>query len=301
MREGGGLALGIGRSTAVFIVAGALRNEMMMRCGDVVSTCCSDPAAPHVSSGGIRHQITMTEKVEWFRRSTWSDHDAAEFNARLARSRGAHRKAQYLRIQAAHLFEAGDEHLTRAALGLLDRLILEFPDPCQLASALALRAESLVDLGRASEALDSYQRAFLARRAFPQVGDDGYLGYAELVLALRRSDLYDSALAVIEEFCAGTQFPIQEFRIAASRALIAAEHAHRSLQLTTHLRMARGCAAARQPAPRAVSEGREPMPNGLSRLTGAPGDRAASGVAFLRARSRTLALGVAPRRIVGER
>jgi tetratricopeptide (TPR) repeat protein len=102
-----------------------------------------------------------------------------EFDARLARSRGADRKAQYLRIQATHLFEAGQPHLTRAALALVDRLIAEFPDPFQLAPALALRAEALVDLGRTDEALQTYERALNARRAFPQVGDDGYLGYAD--------------------------------------------------------------------------------------------------------------------------
>ena len=165
----------------------------------------------------------MTSTVEWFRRSTWSERDAAEFEARLARSRGAARKAQYLRIQAVHLFQVGDLTLTRAALGLVDRVISEFPDQFQLAPALSLRAEALVDLGRPEEALETYMRALEARRAFPQVGDDGYLGYAELVIALRRGDLYNSALAVIDEFAEQPQFPVEEFRIATSRALIAAE------------------------------------------------------------------------------
>jgi tetratricopeptide (TPR) repeat protein len=165
----------------------------------------------------------MMGSPEWFRRTTWTDRDATEFEARLARSRGANRKAQYLRIQAVHLFETGDASLTRAALGLVDRLISEFPDPFQLAPALSLRAEALVDLGEPEEALETYGRALEARRAFPQVGDDGYVGFAELVLALRRRELYDAALAALDEFADRVQFPIEEFRIAACRALIAAE------------------------------------------------------------------------------
>jgi tetratricopeptide (TPR) repeat protein len=162
-------------------------------------------------------------KPDWFRRTTWTKRDAAEFENQLARSRGANRKAQYLRIQAVHLFETGNMSLTRVALGLVDRLISEFPDPFQLAPALSLRAEALVDLGQPDEALKAYSRALEARRTFPQVGDDGYVGFAELVLALRRRDLYDAALAALEEFADSVQFPIQEFRIAACRALIAAE------------------------------------------------------------------------------
>jgi tetratricopeptide (TPR) repeat protein len=162
-------------------------------------------------------------KPEWFRRTTWTERDAAEFDERLARSRGANRKAQCLRIQAVHLFEVGDLSLTRAALGLVDRVIAEFPDPFQLAPALSLRAEALVDLGRPEEALETYGRALEARRAFPQVGDDGYLGFAELVIALRRRDLYAAAVAALDEFADRVQFPIEEFRIAACRALVAAE------------------------------------------------------------------------------
>jgi tetratricopeptide (TPR) repeat protein len=160
---------------------------------------------------------------EWFRRTTWTERDASEFEERLARSRGASRKAQYLRIQAVHLFETGDLSLTRAALSLVDRVIAEFPDPFQLTPALSLRAEALVDLGQPEEALQTYGRALEARRAFPQVGDDGYVGFAELVLALRRRELYGAALGALDEFAGSVQFPIEEFRIATCRALIAAE------------------------------------------------------------------------------
>ena len=42
-------------------------------------------------------------KDDWFRRTTWSDEDERAFFARLVRSRGIFRKAQYLRIQAVTL------------------------------------------------------------------------------------------------------------------------------------------------------------------------------------------------------
>ncbi|HEU4642573.1 MAG TPA: tetratricopeptide repeat protein [Gemmatimonadaceae bacterium] len=163
----------------------------------------------------------MTDKVEWFRRTTWTPDDAADFAARLARSRGAARRAQYLRIQALHLHEVGSPALTAAALQLLDQLLALYPERSQITAALNQRAACLVDLGRPAEALESYRQALATRRAHPHQGDDGYLDFGELVLALRRDDLYDTALAAIDEFGDGAPFPVQRYRQAAIRALIA--------------------------------------------------------------------------------
>jgi tetratricopeptide (TPR) repeat protein len=156
----------------------------------------------------------------WYRRSTWTARDREEFDARLARSRGTERKAQYLRLQAIHLHETGDARLLSAALELLDRLITDFRDPFQLSLAFSLRAEVLIDLGQPEAALASYEQALAARRSFPKVSDDAYLAYAELVLALKRNRLYASAQATLDEFPVGP-FPIQIFRDAAARALLA--------------------------------------------------------------------------------
>lgn len=163
----------------------------------------------------------MTGKIEWFRRTTWTQDDAADFAAHLARSRGADRRAQYLRIQALHLHEVGTPALTTVALELLDQLLALYPVPSQVTAALNQRAACLGDLGRPAEALESYRQALATRRAHPQWGDDGYLAFGELVLALRRGDLYDTALAALDEFGYGPMFPVQQYRQAAIRALIA--------------------------------------------------------------------------------
>ena len=163
----------------------------------------------------------MSHQKEWFRRSTWTPRDREEFDARLARSRGNDRKAQYLRVQAYHLHSTGEARLLPAALELLDRLIGEFPEPFQLGLAHSLRAEVLIDLGRPDAALASYEAALAARRAFPQVSDDAYLGYVELILGLKRLPQYAAAQNVLDQFPVGP-FPIQVFRDAAARALLAA-------------------------------------------------------------------------------
>jgi len=163
----------------------------------------------------------MPAQNEWYRRSTWTPRDREEFDARLARSRGQHRKAQYLRLQAYHLHETGDARLLPAALELLDRLVSEFPDPLQLGLAFSLRADLLIDLGQSDAAMAAYENALAARRSFPHFSDDAYLGYVELVLALKRDTLYDAAQRILDEFPVGP-FPIQIFRDAGARALLAA-------------------------------------------------------------------------------
>ena len=162
----------------------------------------------------------MSDQKEWFRRSTWTSRDREEFNTRLLRSRGDARKAQYLRLQAQHLHSTGDARLLQPALELLDRLISEYPEPIQLGSAHSLRAEVLVDLGQPVAALASYEAAVAARRAFPQVSDDAYLGYVELILTLQLHARYAAAQDVLDEFPVGP-FPIQAFRDATARALLA--------------------------------------------------------------------------------
>ena len=100
---------------------------------------------------------------DWYRRTTWTDTDRAEFHARLKRSRGAFHKAQYLRIQAHHLAKA---NLTQGAVELLDQLIADFPDPSQLAQAHLQYAECMLASDRVDDAVVAYRRAFDAEQAF---------------------------------------------------------------------------------------------------------------------------------------
>jgi tetratricopeptide (TPR) repeat protein len=170
------------------------------------------------SLGGHTGEIAVG-KVEWYRRSTWTPDDQADFQARLKRSRGSFHKAQYLRLQALALQEVGTDAILSAALSLLDQLVRDYPDPSQLASAHQQRAECLADLGRYEEALASYRAAFDAQRHAPNWKTEAYLGFGELVLGLKRKDLYQEAVAVLEQFGGGEVFPASQYRHATIRAL----------------------------------------------------------------------------------
>src|SRR5438876_101532 len=156
----------------------------------------------------------------WFRRSTWSPSDRADFAAHMRRSRTAGARAQYLRIQAFHLQHVGPPGMYEAGLELLDQLLEECPERTQLSSAHEQRAECLFQLGRVEEAIAAYRAALEAERNFPNVHGLAYLGFAELVLKLERRKLFPEALSVLAEFSGYELVPINLYRLSAALALL---------------------------------------------------------------------------------
>ena len=159
-------------------------------------------------------------KTEWFRRTTWSDADQEDFNARLNRSRGAGNKAQYLRIQAAHLSEAGHH---AGAIELLDRLFARFPERIELAQAQAQKADSLAKMGQIESAIQEYRAALQTERDFPNVRTNAWLDFGWLVVKGQLTDFYQEVSQVLLEFReeGDLKFPAIEYRYAAIQALLA--------------------------------------------------------------------------------
>jgi tetratricopeptide (TPR) repeat protein len=165
-------------------------------------------------------ETAAMSKTEWFRRTTWSDADREDFNARLKRSRGVGNKAQYLRIQAGHLADAG---LHAAAIELLDRLFAEFPRRIELAQAHAQKADSLAKLGQLEAAIGEYRTALQTERDFPNVRTNAWLDFGWLVVERQLTDFYDEVSRVLQEFREedGLKFPAIEYRYATIQALLA--------------------------------------------------------------------------------
>ena len=159
-------------------------------------------------------------KTEWFRRSTWTATDRQDFHARLNRSRTAASKAQYLRIQACHLAEAG-YHLP--AIELLDLLLDKFPQRTELAQAFGQKAPSLASLGKIDAAVEQFIAALDAERRFPNVKTNAWLEFSLFVAENELSDLYDEIIKVLEEFATpdSLTFPILEYQYWAARSIIA--------------------------------------------------------------------------------
>lgn len=111
---------------------------------------------------------------DWYRRTTWSQHDREEFQARLERSQGSSSKAQYLRIQAWHLAEAGHFNF---AIELLDQMLTEYADPMQLAMAHLQKADCWVKLGQDEAVVVEYCAALQSERELPNVQTFAYLDF----------------------------------------------------------------------------------------------------------------------------
>jgi tetratricopeptide (TPR) repeat protein len=161
---------------------------------------------------------------EWYRRTSWTPDDARDFQARLRRSRSQFHKAQYLRLQAFHLAEVGTAELLAAALELLHQLLTEVPEPSQLASALQQKGQCHADLGQPSEAFAAFESAVEAEQAHRSIRTGVQLDYAELAVALRRTDLYARAEVLLggaspEE---PSFFPSVDYRVSVARAYLAA-------------------------------------------------------------------------------
>jgi tetratricopeptide (TPR) repeat protein len=165
--------------------------------------------------------------TDWFRRTHWTPEIETDFHIRLARARPANR-AQYLRIQALHLQEAGGVAGLRKALELLDLMLAKYPDRNQLAEAHHGRAKCLIELSEFDAAVGALRAAFAAQRSIPNVRGPAYLTFGLLVTRHRRKALYDEALAILEEFGGNELFPREQYEAAAIRALVLdAKGAHR--------------------------------------------------------------------------
>ena len=159
---------------------------------------------------------------DWYRRTTWTPEDQAAFQSRLARSRDDEGKAQYLRIQAFYLAEAGRHE---AALALIDQLLTRHAVAGQMEMAYLQRAECLAAIGDGEGAIAAFRSSLAARANCPGVISYVAMEFAWFITLRRQTHLYGEieTLLLQYESESGLWFPVQKFKCAVVRALIAAE------------------------------------------------------------------------------
>ena len=150
--------------------------------------------------------------TEWFRNSAWTPEIEAEFEARLARSRG--QKAQYLRIQGSMLKDSHPE----IAIGLLQRCI-HLGDETQIAAAMMDSAQAYYRMGNLDQALACLEAAIAQEARQPMFRTSAPFDYAMLVALHGRSERFDSALAVLDLAGAGL-LPVMDYQAEGARAVI---------------------------------------------------------------------------------
>ncbi|MEP7242948.1 MAG: hypothetical protein ABI885_04605 [Gammaproteobacteria bacterium] len=128
---------------------------------------------------------------------------------------------------------------------LLKRLFADFPVESQLASAHLLAATCHSELGELQDAVLHYRQALIAESRFPNSHPGTDLDFPWFIVTNQMADLYDEALGLLER--ANMAFPIQRFKAACVRALIA-ESRGQLAQARHHAADAVEAAHARQSA-----------------------------------------------------
>lgn len=170
-----------------------------------------------------RFQPKSRDGKDWFRQTRWGSAEQALFRKKLARARKASRP-QCLRLQA-HTLESRDP---RAAMGLYDELIAAYPDNGELASVHNGRARLLLSKGEVTLALSAYEDAMAAMDRYPNYVVQAAIDYPLLIARSRLADRYDRALAILDAEHLRPAFPIDHFRVAAARAMIAEARGQRA-------------------------------------------------------------------------
>jgi tetratricopeptide (TPR) repeat protein len=158
---------------------------------------------------------------DWYRKSTWSKDDQADFSTRLARSRSG--RSQYLLIQALHLRSAG---LVEPAIELVEQYFREFPvsDGFHYVGALLQKAQCLEALGRIDEAEAAYLATLAEQRTILNYVTTVYTDFPWFAVKYGRRHLYSDALASLDAAGPHLMFPALRYQSSAVRALIAAEN-----------------------------------------------------------------------------
>lgn len=174
----------------------------------------------------------------WYRRKSWSPADRAEFQTRNARSRGARSKAQYARIQAYELQQVGGKSEIAGAMELLEQTLSQWRSEAELAAVYHQYGQCQLIVGNAQGAVESFRKAFEVQRSKPGWKTTAHLDFGLLCISHPLPELYEEALALLDEFQYPESFPIYAFKDAAIRAIvyaacgepnIAREHAARAL------------------------------------------------------------------------
>jgi tetratricopeptide (TPR) repeat protein len=165
--------------------------------------------------------MPTSQRADWFRRTTWTNQDEAEFFARLGRSRTMFHKAQYLRIQGFTLWRAGHAD---PALTLLNLLVSDYPEESQLASAQEHRGSILRKQGHIEAAIAAFAAGHEAELRCPTFHTRCSLLLGVLIVEERLVDRYPQAQEAVESYAAKNPdflLPVDAYQLNLVRAAVA--------------------------------------------------------------------------------
>lgn len=158
--------------------------------------------------------------MDWYRRKTWTSADEEAFFTKLKRARNSSR-AQYLKIQAIELVETKKMELLDVAKGLLNKVLLEYPeDRLEQSPALNTLGDIYKLRGNYERALDYYKQSLDFEKVFSNVITTSYLDFSELIVKTARSDFYDVVEALLINRLSRELFLVAKYKMSAILSVI---------------------------------------------------------------------------------
>jgi hypothetical protein len=151
--------------------------------------------------------------TDWYRRTVWDDEIAADFEARLARSRPSSRP-QYLSLQGYALLGSHPE----IAEELLSRVVAS-GEASELPRAACYLALSRVAQGNVTDAIEAYEIAIEAERENPAFRSTAGVDQAFLIALDGRSELFGKALDQLA-MAAADDWSMAGFEAVVAEALL---------------------------------------------------------------------------------
>jgi tetratricopeptide (TPR) repeat protein len=133
----------------------------------------------------------------WYRKTSWTAQDRADFFKRLKRVRAKNR-INYLQRQAYSLQETATVKNLTAAIGLFDLILSDFPDSVLKSSHLLAKARCLSSLGNLEEAEAAFRQSIEVMRSQPNVRTGADLAYGYFVVKNNLYWRFDEVLGVLD-------------------------------------------------------------------------------------------------------
>ena len=138
-------------------------------------------------------------KTEWYRKTSWTENDRADFYIHLNRCRKENR-AQYLQIQAYHLCETNQSREISAAYDLANLAMQEEKHEYEQAGLLNLKAECSNKLGQIREAEECFNLAIQELKNHSEYALVIPFSFGLFVIQHKIKRLYKKAIMVLDEF-----------------------------------------------------------------------------------------------------
>lgn len=138
-------------------------------------------------------------KLDWYRRTTWTENDCYDFFSHLNRCRKDNR-AQYLRIQAYSLSETNQLQEISAALDLINLALKEEKYEFEQAGLLNLKAECLNKQGNIREAEECFNLAIQELKNHAEYREVIAFSFGLFVIQHKIMRLYRKAIMILDEF-----------------------------------------------------------------------------------------------------